>query len=377
MCLYPKYIKNPKYLPNIKNGGNPPKLKDKRVALIPVGCQKCMECTKQRANGWRTRLLEEIKQHKPNQIHFITLTFSNESITELSREIPEHEKGYERDNAIATLGMRRFLERWRAKYGTSIRHWFITELGHNGTENIHLHGIMIVPQHTTTIHGKKYDTTQQEIAKVWKYGYVWKGSYVNETTVNYVIKYCTKMDATHLYYKPKVLSSKGIGRNYINSVNAKLTKYKPNNQTREHYITRQGFKIGMPTYYRNHLYTEEEREKLWIEKLEKKERWVDGSRVSIAYGDQTYYKVLQQARLKNQRLGYGNDEKDWDRQQYEQQRRDYLHAERTRKHRQDDIPTTGLPQMDRGADRPTNNAAERATKWLRQMAQRQRSKIQN
>lgn len=376
MCLYPKYIKNPKYLPNIKNGGNPPELKDKRVALIPVGCQKCMECTKQRANGWRTRLLEEIKQHKPNQIHFITLTFSNESITELSKEIPEHEKGYERDNAIATLGMRRFLERWRAKYGTSIKHWFITELGHNGTENIHLHGIMIVPQHTTTIHGKKYDTTQQEIAKVWKYGYVWKGSYVNETTVNYVIKYCTKMDATHLYYKPKVLSSKGIGRHYINSVNAKLTKYKPNNQTREHYITRQGFKIGMPTYYRNHLYTEEEREKLWIEKLEKKERWVDGSRVSIAYGDQTYYKVLQQARLKNQRLGYGNDEKDWDRQQYEQQRREYLHAERTRKHRQDDIPSTGIPQMERGTDRPTNNAAERATKWLRQMAERQRSKIQ-
>ncbi len=377
MCLYPKYIRNPKYLPSIKNGGRPPKLKDKRVALIPVGCQKCMECTKQRANGWRIRLLEEIKQHKPKHMHFVTLTFSNQSIADLNKEIPEHEKGYERDNAIATLAMRRFLERWRAKYGTSMKHWFITELGHNGTENIHLHGILVTNQKITVIHGKKYDITNQEIAKVWKYGYTWTGTYVNEATVNYVIKYCTKMDAEHLYYKPKVLASKGIGREYVNTPNAKLTKYQPKGQTREQYITREGFKIGMPTYYRNKLYTEEQREKLWIEKIEKKERWVDGSRVSIAHGDQTYYKVLRDARKKNQRLGYGNDEKDWDRQQYEQQRREYLHSERVKNYRPNDIRTNDVSQMERTGDIQTDMQAQRTTSWLRQMAERLRNQIQN
>ena len=34
---------------------------------------------------------------------------------------------------------------------------------------------------------------------------------------------------------------------------------------------------GLPIYYRNLIYTEEEREKLWIEKLNKGERWIGGS----------------------------------------------------------------------------------------------------
>ena len=67
------------------------------------------------------------------------------------------------DNSIATIGVRRFLERWRKEYGNmkGIRHWLITELGHKGTENIHLHGII---------------WTNEDFEKVrehWKYGYVY------------------------------------------------------------------------------------------------------------------------------------------------------------------------------------------------------------
>ena len=46
-------------------------------------------------------------------------------------------------------------------------------------------------------------------------------------------------------------------------------KYKENGQTKETYINSQGFKMALPVYYRNKIYTEEEREKLWIEKLDK------------------------------------------------------------------------------------------------------------
>ena len=38
MCLYPKMIKNPKYLPNKKNNNNPPEITDERVKYVPVGC---------------------------------------------------------------------------------------------------------------------------------------------------------------------------------------------------------------------------------------------------------------------------------------------------------------------------------------------------
>ena len=34
------------------------------------------------------------------------------------------------------------LERIRKKTGKSIKHWFITELGHEKTERLHLHGIV-------------------------------------------------------------------------------------------------------------------------------------------------------------------------------------------------------------------------------------------
>ena len=61
MCLYPKLIANPKYSATKKNGGVIPKMKDKRVGYVPIGCGKCMECTKQKARDWSVRLQEEIR----------------------------------------------------------------------------------------------------------------------------------------------------------------------------------------------------------------------------------------------------------------------------------------------------------------------------
>ena len=52
MCLFPKLIKNKKYIANKKNGGNIPPFFDDRVLHVSVGCGKCMECTKKRGvNG--------------------------------------------------------------------------------------------------------------------------------------------------------------------------------------------------------------------------------------------------------------------------------------------------------------------------------------
>lgn len=354
MCLYPKLIINPKYKPNKKNNWTAPPIKDKRTMYVPVGCTKCMECIKQRARGWKLRLLEEIQQHGRTQKHFVTLTLSNEELTKLSTEIDE--QGYERDNAIATLATRRFLERWRAKYGKSIKHWLVTELGHNGTENIHLHGIIFTDK-------------PEEIAKIWKYGYVWVGSYVNEATVNYIIKYCTKIDLQHSQYKPKILTSPGIGAQYTHTPQARKHRFNPSGNTHEVYITRQGYKIALPAYYRNKLYTDEQREKLWIQKLEKKERWVDGSRISIAHGDQEYYNVLQYARLKNQRLGYGNDETDWSKSKYENDRRNMLHGQRTQPNLTNHQPL-GNKTLDRPRKMDTNKQIENTRRWLQKMSNR-------
>ena len=61
-----------------------------------------------KAREWQVRLQEEIKDkaHK----HFVTLTFSDESIRLLSDEIGDNEA-----NDIASLAVRRFTERLRKK----------------------------------------------------------------------------------------------------------------------------------------------------------------------------------------------------------------------------------------------------------------------
>ena len=126
MCLYPKLITNPKYKPNGKNKGVIPPVADIRPTKIPAACGVCIECKKQKANQWRIRLNEEIRQHPEG--HFVTLTFSEQALAELDKAIPIEYKGYQRDNAIASLAVKRFRERYRNDYKVSIKHWLITEL---------------------------------------------------------------------------------------------------------------------------------------------------------------------------------------------------------------------------------------------------------
>ena len=88
MCLYPRLIKNKKYEPNKKNGGHVPPLIDERTLYVPIGCQNCIECDKQKRTNWRTRLLEEVK-HNTQKGYFITLTFSDENYKKLYEKVKE------------------------------------------------------------------------------------------------------------------------------------------------------------------------------------------------------------------------------------------------------------------------------------------------
>lgn len=299
MCLYPKLIKNPKYRPNKKNKGVIPVCTDERTKLIPVGCGRCMECMKQKKRNWQVRLLEEIKTDKSGK--FVTLTFNDESLIELNNYV-KCDIDDIRENEVATLAVRRFLERWRKDNKISVKHWLITELGHIGSERIHLHGIIF------TNYNDDY------IAKLWKYGNIYVGNYVNERTINYIIKYVNKMDIEHKGYIPKILCSKGIGSNYIKTYNSQLNKFNYK-ETKEYYRTRSGHKIAMPTYWRNKIYTDKEREKLWLNKLDENIRYVNGEMINGNH-EQGYFNMLYRARKLNKQLGYGDDSLEWDKQEY-------------------------------------------------------------
>ena len=306
MCLFPKLIDNPKYKANKKNGGNIPAISDERVLLVPIGCGKCIECRKQTARQWQARLTEEIRVNPHG--HFVTLSFSNQSYTKIADAIAEHNyQGYELDNEIATYATRHFLELWRKHNKKSVRHWLVTELGQNNTERVHIHGII-------------FHHDKQEIVQRWKYGNVFIGTYVNEKTINYITKYVTKVDLIHPNYKSKILCSKGIGANYINTHASKLNRFKAT-ETDERYYTRQRTPINLPIYYRNKIYSEKEREQLWLQKLDKQERYVLGIKIDISKGEEEYYKALEHAQQQNKQLGYGDNNENWEQKYYEFQRR--------------------------------------------------------
>ena len=252
MCLYPKLIENKKYKVNKKNKGIVPMVNDTRVLLVPVGCGNCIECRKQKMRMWQVRLLEELRHDSTGK--FVTLTFSDIALNELynSNKIKTGDNKID-ENEAATVAVRYFLERWRKETKKSVKHWLITELGHNETKRIHIHGII-------------FTNDVEMIKKKWeKYGLVYIGDYVNERTINYIVKYVNKVDTVNKGYKPKILCSKGIGSGYLKRIDSKINAYREG-ETKEYYRTKSGHKINLPIYYRNNLYTDEEREKLWLKK---------------------------------------------------------------------------------------------------------------
>lgn len=335
-------------MPNKKNKGKVPKMHDKRVEFVPIGCGKCMECMKKKAMNWQVRLHEELRCMENNlqetgeytDVYFIRLSYSDKSLIHLENEIHRIKKiqttqinrtlkkkikfkpygGYYLDNKIAKLSVRRFLERWRKENKKSVKHWLITELGKNNTERLHLHGFIFTTK------------PKEDIKKHWKYGDVWIGKYVNERSVNYMVKYVHKTDPKHKYYNPIILCSPGIGSGYLNRHDSKLNRFN-DKDTNELYRTRDRTKLSLPIYYRNKLYSEEEKEKLWLNILDTETRYVDRIKIDVSKGEDDYNKVVKFKRIESKQLGYNSDEENYNEKKYEQQLRNLKKIQRHNKER--------------------------------------------
>lgn len=295
MCLYPRLIDNKKYYPTKKNNYTPTIPNDYRLTKVPIPCGMCLECRKQKSSEWRIRLGEHIKTHT-NGV-FITLTFDDEKLDKLCEET-----GSKESNEVAAIAVRRFCERWRKLKKKSVEHWLITELGHQNTHRLHLHGLI-------------FTDTPTEIEKIWGYGWVFLGTWVNMQTINYIVKYITKIDTDHKGFIGRIFCSPGIGRDYMKK--AIQNKYRPR-ETRDYYRMDNGSRVGMPTYFRNKIYTEEEREKLWIEKLDKQTRYVLGEKVDISTyeGILEWERILKWGQEYSKKLGYGDYSDVWKKREY-------------------------------------------------------------
>ena len=72
--------------------------------------------------------MSEESRQTPNA-YFLTLTIDDKSYKQLKQKY-----NLKNDNDIATKAIRLCLERVRKQTGKSVKHWFITEMGHEKTE---------------------------------------------------------------------------------------------------------------------------------------------------------------------------------------------------------------------------------------------------
>ena len=133
-----------------------------------------------------------------------------------------------------------------------------------------------------------------------------------------MIKYVTKFDIKHKNYKPIICTSNGIGSNY---------KVSPSEKNEDKYRTEKGYKLTMPIYYRNKIYTEDEREELWIKKINENIRYIGSSKVK---GDEveSILQLLRQERELNKIDGYGGEEEKYNEKDYENHLRDIIRKKR-------------------------------------------------
>lgn len=344
MCLYPTYFKNPKYLPNKKNKGKPPACKDKRLLYIPAKCGCCIECRKEKQREWRVRLEEELRS---NFGYFTTLTISPEGIKEIEEKT--NLKWEENPNEIATKGLRLFLERARKETGKSIKHWCVTELGEK-KDRIHLHGIFF---------GQK---SAELIRKHWKYGFVFIGGYCNSRSVNYMTKYMLKVDIKHPEFKQIVLASPGIGAGYMDRLDYLWQKQNYKNINVATYTFRNGTKMAMPKYYKDKIFTEKEKEAMWINNLNRGILWIYGEKVKA--DDWATIKNLREYWQKYGREVMGDDPIAWnvakEHRKEEKQRRAIAEARK----RAEKFGTENLTELPSQADFPMQETKQEWNKFI-------------
>ena len=88
-----------------------------------------------------------------------------------------------------------------------------------------------------------------------------------------------KVDVKHKTFKQIVLASKGIGNGYFDRLDYLWQKQNYRQINVATYTFRNGTKMAMPKYYKNKLFTDKEREVMWINNLNRGLLWIYGEKV--------------------------------------------------------------------------------------------------
>lgn len=222
-CIGSFYIKN-----------KTPFRRDQQYIQVP--CNKCPECIRRRASQWIFRLKQEDKIS--TSAYFVTLTYD-------PQYVPITPNGF---MTLDKPEVQRFFKRLRKAHpNVKLKYYLAAEYG-STYKRPHYHIIL-------------FNADEKLIAPNWQLGYVDIAS-VSGASIGYVTGYINKGKIIPEHKRddrqPEFsLMSKGLGQNYLNE---DTIRYHHEDPDRFYVVESGNSKISMPRYYRDKIYTEQQRE---------------------------------------------------------------------------------------------------------------------
>lgn len=208
-----------------------------------VPCGKCRVCLKRHAAGWTFRLLQEAQNS--STCSFVTLTYADE-------QIPVTQDGYQ---TLVKEDLQKFFKRLRKRTHNKIKYYACGEYGKN-TNRPHYHMIAFNLPYRWL---QNWDQPDNPIVQEWGKGLIHIGQ-GNELTMRYVTKYVMKKQQKRQYNSelPEfAIMSKKLGIKFLTD---DMKKYLKSNL--KGYVEINGYKVALPRYFREKVFTDEERKLL-------------------------------------------------------------------------------------------------------------------
>jgi len=205
---------------------------------IPVPCGKCPNCVSRRVSAWSFRLMQEDKISLMS--NFITLTYDTKSV-------PISRAGF---MSISKRDIQLFFKRLRKSNEAKIKYFCAGEYG-TKTGRPHYHIIL-------------FNARVETIQEAWPLGGIHYGT-VSGASVGYTLKYISKPGRIPEHKnddrQPEFrLMSKGLGASYVNE---KIRQWhKASLENRVYVNLEDGKKASMPRYYKDKIYSENERKRI-------------------------------------------------------------------------------------------------------------------
>lgn len=213
--------------------------KNSKKVLVP--CGSCPNCLARKASAWSFRLMQQEKISK--SAWFLTLTYATD-------HLPITSNGYA---TINKRDLQLFFKRLRKSHvgsaASEIKYYAVGEYG-GKLKRPHYHVIL-------------FNARLDKISPSWGLGHCHYGK-VEGASVGYTLKYISKPQKNFAINddreRPFSLMSKGIGESYITAEMVAWHKGDLNNRMYCNLLD--GKKCTMPRYYKERIYTEEERKQI-------------------------------------------------------------------------------------------------------------------